>query len=69
MDFRLDRENVLFLFIDIQGTLAAAVERIDRVNKYAGILADAAEIMQIPAVFTTQYKKASADLTKPFEGK
>lgn len=69
MDFRLDRENVLFLFIDIQGTLAAAVERIDRVNKYAGILAEAAEIMQIPAVFTTQYKKGLGGFDEAIRGK
>ncbi|MDY3117991.1 MAG: isochorismatase family protein [Peptoniphilus sp.] len=57
MNFCLDREKVLFLFIDIQDSLAAAVDRNERMMHYAGVLADTAEIMHIPAMFTTQYKK------------
>lgn len=69
MDFCLDREKVMFLFIDIQGTLAASVDRNERVKHYAGILADVAEIMDIPAVFTTQYKKGLGEFDEAIRGK
>lgn len=64
MDFSLKREKVMFLFIDIQDSLAGVIHRKERMMKYAGILAETAEIMQIPTVFTTQYKKGLGDFNE-----
>lgn len=69
MNYCLDRDKVLFLFIDIQDSLASAIHDIDKVKKYAGVLAEGAEIMNIPAVFTTQYKRGLGEFNEVIRGK
>ncbi|MDQ0508977.1 Isochorismatase family [Aedoeadaptatus ivorii] len=69
MDFNLRREDAVFLFIDIQDSLSKVIDREERLKKNAGILADTAEIMQIPSVFTTQYKKGLGDFNEEIRNK
>lgn len=69
MNFCLDREKVLFLFVDFQDSLASAIYNIDGVKKYAGILAETAEIMNIPTVFTTQYKRGLGEFNEAIRSK
>ncbi|MDD7363094.1 MAG: isochorismatase family protein [Peptoniphilus sp.] len=69
MDFNLDRHKTWFLFVDIQDSLADAIYEKERLMKNAGILADAAEIMGIPTVFTTQYKKGLGEFNKEIRSK
>lgn len=69
MKFLLDRTKTLFLFIDIQDSLAQAMSRRDHMMKNAEILADTAEIMNIPALFTTQYKKGLGEFNEKIRSK
>ena len=69
MNFCLDREKLLFLFVDFQDSLASAIYNIDGVKKYAGILAETAEIMHIPTVFTTQYKRGLGEFNEAIRSK
>lgn len=69
MDFKLDRNKTMFLFIDIQDSLANAIYEKDRMLHYAGVLADTAEIMKIPAIFTTQYKKGLGEFNDDIRNK
>lgn len=69
MDFKLDRNKTMFLFIDIQDSLANAIYDKERMLHYAGVLADTAEIMKIPTIFTTQYKKGLGEFTSSIRSK
>ena len=69
MDFKLDRNKTMFLFIDIQDSLANAIYDKERMLHYAGVLADTAEIMKIPTIFTTQYKKGLGEFTHSIRSK
>lgn len=53
----LNKEDSLFLMIDIQDSLAKAMAQEDDVKKNAGILAETAKILGIDTIFTTQYEK------------
>lgn len=53
----LNKEDTLFLFIDIQDSLAKAMDQEDEVKKNAAILAETANILNINSIFTTQYEK------------
>ncbi|MDO5036972.1 MAG: isochorismatase family protein [Tissierellia bacterium] len=64
MTHKLKREDCLFLFIDIQDSLARAMSGGQEAIKQAEILAKTAEIMDIDTIFTTQYKKGLGDFTE-----
>lgn len=57
MKHNLKREETLFLFIDVQDALLKAMAEPEEVEANNRILAQAAEIMGINSIFTTQYKK------------
>ncbi|MDO5301655.1 MAG: isochorismatase family protein [Tissierellia bacterium] len=57
MKHKLQREGALFLFIDIQDSLTQVMDGGQELRKNAKILAQTAEIMDIPTLFTTQYAK------------
>lgn len=56
-NFKLNRENVLFLFIDIQDKLLKAIDNKQEVLNKSIILAKASNIMNIPTITTVQYPK------------
>lgn len=56
-NFSLNREEVLFLFVDIQDKLLKAIDNNDNVLKNTKILAQMANIMNIESLFTAQYPK------------
>lgn len=56
-NYSLDRDNVAFLFIDIQDKLLNAMSNKDEVIKNATILAEMVKIMNLDSMFTVQYPK------------
>lgn len=55
--FRLDKDNCVFIFIDIQDKLFDHVFNGEEVIENAKTLAKAASILNIPKVVTVQYRK------------
>lgn len=56
-NFNINREEALFLFVDIQDKLLKAMFNKDEVLKNSKILAQVAKIMNIESLFTAQYPK------------
>ncbi|CDZ74797.1 amidohydrolases [Peptoniphilus sp. ING2-D1G] len=56
-NFKLNRDNVIFLFVDIQEKLLKAIDNWESVLKYSKILAEMADIMNIDKIVTVQYSK------------
>ncbi|EFI42668.1 MULTISPECIES: isochorismatase family protein [Peptoniphilus] len=56
-NFSLDREKTLFLFVDIQDKLLAAIDNREEVLKNSKILAQMVSIMNINSMITVQYPK------------
>ncbi len=50
-----DRENAVFVMIDVQDKFVPVINDMKTVIKNANIMTKAAEIMQIPFIFTEQY--------------
>ncbi|RVU54822.1 isochorismatase family protein [Anaerosphaera multitolerans] len=56
-NFSLNRDDVLFLFIDLQDKLLKAIDNRDEVVKKASIVAEMASIMDMDKLITVQYSK------------
>lgn len=56
-NFNIDREQALFLFIDVQDKLLKAIANREDVLKNTKILAKMADIMKLESIFTAQYPK------------
>lgn len=63
-NYKADRKDVALVVVDIQDSLANAVEGKEEIKKQTAILEKAANIFQIPVVFTTQYKKGLGDINE-----
>ncbi|MDO5040998.1 MAG: isochorismatase family protein [Peptoniphilus sp.] len=56
-NFKLNRDDVIFLFIDIQDKLLKAIDNREGVLKYSKILAEVSDIMNMDKLVTVQYAK------------
>lgn len=56
-NFKLERDNTIFLFIDIQDRLLKAIHNRDELLERANIMAKMADIMNIESIVTVQYPK------------
>lgn len=55
--YELNREEALFLVIDIQGKLANIMDNKEQVVSNTNVLIEAGKLMDIPVMFTEQYPK------------
>lgn len=55
--YELNKEDVLFLVVDIQEKLARVMEDKDKVVSNTKVLVEAGKLMDIPVIFTEQYPK------------
>lgn len=62
-NFKIHRENVLFLFVDIQDKLLQAVFNQESLERNAKILAHISHITNIPSMITLQYPKGLGGMT------
>lgn len=69
MKHYLNRDKTLFLFIDMQDAIIKAMSGDKSIKKNNEILADAAELLDIDTIFTTQYKKGLGDVNKVLRNK
>ena len=53
----LDRNNSLYICIDLQGKLLAAIDNLDTLIKKSNVLLKTSEIYNIPLLVTEQYPK------------
>ncbi len=63
-NFKLNRDDAVFLFVDIQDKLLKAIDNADRVLKYSKILAEMASIMKMDKLVTVQYAKGLGHTNK-----
>lgn len=56
-NYKLRRDDVLFLFIDYQEGFLKIMTEKEKLMKNAKVLANVSKIMDIPSIFTVQYKK------------
>ncbi|WP_455257557.1 isochorismatase family protein [Peptoniphilus asaccharolyticus] len=56
-NFKLNKEDVLCLFVDVQDKLLSAMNNKEDVLKNTKILAQMAKIMNLDSIFTAQYPK------------
>ncbi|MDU3751822.1 MAG: hydrolase, partial [Peptoniphilus rhinitidis] len=56
-NFKLNREDVLFTFIDIQDKLLKAMYNSKDIVKNGNVLANVAKIIEAESLFTVQYPK------------
>ncbi|MDO5715169.1 MAG: isochorismatase family protein [Tissierellia bacterium] len=63
-NFKLNREDALFLFVDIQDKLLVAIENAKEVEKNSKILAEVSTITEIPSLITLQYPKGLGPMTE-----
>jgi len=54
---RLTRDNIIFIFIDLQEKLLANIPLSDRIVSRNELLMEAANLLDLPYVATTQYRK------------
>jgi nicotinamidase-related amidase len=66
---RLQVNNILFVFIDLQKKLLDQIEAAKKIVDRSGTLLSAAEVLEIPAIVTTQYRKGLGDLDPKIEAK
>lgn len=59
---RLTRDNILFVFIDLQNKLLAKIPDIERVILRNRLMMEAANLFGLPYVTTTQYRKGLGEL-------
>ena len=59
---RLNRDSILFVFIDLQTKLLDKIQRAPEVISGAAMLLKAAGILHIPALVTSQYRKGLGDV-------
>lgn len=69
MKHEIKREETVFLFIDIQDTLAKVSSKEEDLKKNANILAETAKIMDIEAICTSQYKKGLGPFNEEIHSK
>lgn len=60
-NYKVNRNEVGLMIIDIQDSLAKAVVNEEEMKRETQILIKTANILDIPIVFTTQYKKGLGD--------
>lgn len=58
----LDREKVALVVVDLQEKLLPAISEWERVLKNSLLLMKAAELLDVPLLLTTQYKKGLGDV-------
>lgn len=56
-NFKLNREDVLFTFIDIQDKLLKAMYNSEDIVKNGNVLANVAKVIEAESLFTVQYPK------------
>lgn len=56
-NFKLNRDDCLFLFVDLQGKILKAIHNNENVLKNSVILAKVSEILNMPTILTAQYPK------------
>jgi nicotinamidase-related amidase len=66
---RLRANNILFIFIDLQAKLLSQIKAAKKIVDRSGILISAAEVLKIPTIVTTQYRKGLGDLDENFKAK
>ena len=66
---RLSTDNILFLFIDLQQKLLDKIARAGQAVEGSVLLLEAARVLGIPAVVTTQYRKGLGDLAPEIQGR
>lgn len=72
-NFKLNREDVVFTFIDIQDKLLKAMYNKEEIVKNSTVLANVARIIEADSLFTVQYPKGlgytNEDIKSPLESK
>ncbi|MBU5669346.1 isochorismatase family protein [Peptoniphilus sp. MSJ-1] len=72
-NFKLNREDVVFTFIDIQDKLLKAMYNKEEIVKNATVLSNVAKIIEAESLFTVQYPKGlgytNEEIKKPLEEK
>lgn len=56
-NYKINRDDTLFVFLDLQDSLLKAIENRDEILKNSVILAKTAEILNIDSIITLQYPK------------
>jgi nicotinamidase-related amidase len=61
--------DILFIFIDLQKKLLDQIAAAKKIVARCETLISAAEVLQIPSIVTSQYRKGLGDLDRNFESK
>ena len=62
---RLNEKNVCFVFIDLQEKLLARIPNADRVISRNTLLVEAANLLGLPYMSTSQYRKGLGEVVSP----
>src|SRR5687767_1563625 len=65
---RLNVSNIVFVFIDLQEKLLAKISNASQVTSRNQLLLRAANLLGLPYLTTTQYRKGLGDLVEPLRG-
>ncbi|HJZ11657.1 MAG TPA: isochorismatase family protein [Acidobacteriota bacterium] len=65
---RLKVNDIIFVFIDLQKKLLDAIDNRERVVASNILLLEAAKVLNVPYIVTTQYKKGLGELWSSFAG-
>lgn len=68
MNKKIRPEESLFLFIDQQEKLVPSIHESARMMKYSKVLADLAQLLDIPGIITTQYKRGLGEIDETLRG-
>src|SRR5687767_12612484 len=66
---RLNRDNILFIFIDLQEKLLMKIPDAQRIIARNELLMEAANLLGLPYVTTTQYRKGLGEITSSLADK
>src|SRR5687768_17934076 len=62
---RLTRDNISFIFIDLQEKLLAKIPASSEIVSRNQLLMEAANLLGLPYVTTTQYRKGLGEIAQP----
>ena len=66
---RLRSNDILFIFIDLQKKLLDLITTAKKIVAHSGTLISTAEVLKIPTIVTSQYRKGLGDLDEIFQSK
>jgi hypothetical protein len=66
---RLNRDSICFIFIDLQDKLLSRISDSHRIVARNELLIDAANLLGLPYMSTSQYRKGLGEITEPLASK